>query len=257
MQTIDIFEWTFSPSDYFETPFEVVRDDYTMTIDNGRVEARIDALVFDADPSIRDLIHRGLIDRFLGAQVVSFRPYELSDPKRTRLQPDGRRDTFIELKGAAAVASVGTFDVLVTRRDGSVATDSKRERVDRKKTLADLVAFHSPSDAALAAMLVSYSTAIQDPQNELVHLYEIRDCLSTRFGGKASAIASLGLHASEWSKLGQLCNDEPLRQGRHRGTAMSVLRDASEAELQEARKIARNMIQLYLSYLERMASARP
>jgi hypothetical protein len=50
--------------------------------------------------------------------------------------------------------------------------------------------------------------------------------------------------------LGQLCNDEPLRQGRHRGKTGKALRDASENELFEARRIACDMILAYLHYLK-------
>lgn len=255
MSPVYLFEWTFSPPDYFEEPFEVVRGDYRMTIGRGRVEAFVDCHTFDANPAIRDAIHKSLNDRFLGAQIISFRSYELSDPTRTRLHPDGRRDVFIELKGAVAFASGGTVDIHMTSSDGKVVYDSKRERIDGKKALSDLVATHKASDTTLGLMLRSHDAAVRDPQNELVHLYEIRDALSVQFGGKNAVIAVMGVSTSHWSRLGQLCNDEPLRQGRHRGKIGSALRDATEEELQEARGIARTMLQLYLGYLVRKASA--
>jgi hypothetical protein len=52
------------------------------------------------------------------------------------------------------------------------------------------------------------------------------------------------------SRLGQLCNDEPLRQGRHNGRHVATLRDATDAELVEARGIAQNMIEAYVAHLE-------
>jgi hypothetical protein len=55
---------------------------------------------------------------------------------------------------------------------------------------------------------------------------------------------------AEAGRFRDLCNDEPLNQGRHGGTASGPLRDASQSELDEARGIASAMIEGYLSYLE-------
>jgi len=94
-------------------------------------------------------------------------------------------------------------------------------------------------------MLLSYDAGVRDPNNELVHLYEIRDALSTKFGGENSVRAALTITSAQWSRLGQLCNHEPLRQGRHRGKSGEAMRDASEAELAESRSIARAMIEAW------------
>ena len=248
MRTEELFDWTYSPADYFEETFEIVRDNYTMRISPGTVEARVASKTFAENPTIRDEIQAALNDRFLGAQLITFRPYELSDSRRTRVHTNGRKDVFIELKGGVAIASGGTVDIRVTNADG-VVYDSKAERTAAKRRLADLVQLHRPSSPALAAMLTSFGNAIRDPQNELVHLYEVRDALSAELGGKSDAIATLGLAASAWSRLGQLSNDEPLRQGRHRGKGGAALRDATHTELQEARDIARSMLSLYVNHL--------
>jgi hypothetical protein len=248
MSTQELFEWTYSPPDYFEEPFEVVRDDYTMTILPGKVEARVASNTFAGNPAIRDEMHAFLNDRFLGAQLVAFRPYELSDSRRTCVHPDGRKDVFIELKGLAAVATGGTVDIRMTSANG-VVYDSKAERTAAKRRLAELVQLHRSSSPVLTAMLTSFSNAIRDPQNELVHLYEVRDALAAELGGKSNAIATLGITSAAWSRLGQLSNDEPLRQGRHRGKSGVALRDATHAELNEAREIARSMLNLYVNHL--------
>jgi len=92
---------------------------------------------------------------------------------------------------------------------------------------------------------------VNDPNNELVHLYEIRDTLSKKFGGENAACQALNISAAQWSRLGQLANNEPLRQGRHRGKNPGALRDATEAELTEARDITRQFVEAFLEYLER------
>ena len=102
-------------------------------------------------------------------------------------------------------------------------------------------------------MLKSYNASVNDPNNELVHLYEIRETLSKKFGGETVTREALGISRNEWSRLGQLANKEPLKQGRHRGKDVGQLRDATEGELKEARTIARALIEAYLKYLDRQS----
>lgn len=255
MSAVYQFQWTFTPTDYFEDKIEIIRDDYRMTVLDGRAEATVNEEVYDTNPAIRDMMHSSLNDRFLGAQIVSFRAFDLSEPTRTRIHADGRRDVFIEVKSASLVLTGHAPDILITGADGTVVYDSKRQRVNTKKSLSELVAKHKATDTTLASLLKSQDSAVRDPQNELVYLYEIRDALSAKFGGKTAAIASLGISETHWTRLGQLCNDEPLRQGRHRGKSSPTLRDATEGELQEARTIARTMLELYLRLLSNAASA--
>jgi len=92
--------------------------------------------------------------------------------------------------------------------------------------------------------------AVRDPNNELVHLYEIRDALVVKFGGDAATRTTFRISRAQWSRFGARCNDELLRQGRHRGNNAGAFRDATEGELMEARGIARTMIESYLQYLE-------
>ena len=44
-----VLEWHYTPPDFFEQAITVSRDDHTMVIDNGRVEATILAEVYDSD----------------------------------------------------------------------------------------------------------------------------------------------------------------------------------------------------------------
>jgi hypothetical protein len=141
-------------------------------------------------------------------------------------------------------------DIQIIDKDGNVISDSKRDRIEKKKSLAELVATHRATDGLVASMLRSYDAAVRDSKNELVHLYEIRDALSTKFGNESAARSALGISSSQWSRLGQLSNDEPLWQGRHRGKTGGALRDATESELTEARAIARAMIEAYLRHID-------
>jgi len=253
MRAVVVFEWSFTPPDYFEVPIEIVRDDYTLTIAHGRVEARLDSAAYEANPSIRQTLHEGLNDRFLGVQLLTHRAYKLSPSTMTRVHPDGRKDVFFEAEPGRYVITGHPVDLQVRDKDGNIISDSKRDRIEKKSSLADLVSTYRASDETLASLLRSYDAAVRDPNNELVHLYEIRDALSVKFGGDKGARSALSISSADWSRFGLLCNIEPLRQGRHRGKKGAALRDATESELVEARRIARGMIEAYLLHLDSVA----
>ena len=48
----------------------------------------------------------------------------------------------------------------------------------------------------------SYTAAVNDPNNELIHLFEVRDSLSKEFGGKKAAISALNISTKELQELG-------------------------------------------------------
>jgi hypothetical protein len=170
-----------------------------------------------------------------------------------RLHPNGKRTVTIAPESCVVKVSVGPVDIIVKDKDGNVVGDTRRERIKKKKKLADLAEKHRPGNPVVEAILNSYKTAVNDPNNELVHLYEIREALSKNFGGDAATRSALGISGNAWSRLGQLANKRPLQQGRHRGKNVSALRDATEGELKEARLIARTLIENYLEYLERQS----
>ncbi len=153
----------------------------------------------------------------------------------------GRRVLKMSQKGKTIVI-IGTLD---TKSEEALYL---KERIERRIELAQRASVFI-TDTVANAILRSYSAAVNDPKNELVHLYEIRDALSQHFGGESAATTALQISSAQWSRLGQLSNNEPLTQGRHRGKQLGVLRDATNAELTEARDIARAMIESYLAYL--------
>lgn len=224
------------------------RDDYTMVIDNGKVKATINAAFFDAKPNMRDTLHGELKARFLAIQLLNHRRYELSRPTMLRLRPDRSGDVFIELKGEEIRPSNGLVDNQNLDANGNVIFDSRGERIKKESHLADLISAHS-GDGLLGALLESHQHSVHDPNNELVHLYEIREALCKRFGGRKPTQAALRVTDDNWGRFGRLCNDEPLRQGRHRGKKIETLRDATRSELEDARAIARSMIESYLRQL--------
>lgn len=251
MRDIVVLGWTYSPPDYFEEPIHISCNEYIMIIDHGKVEAKIKPEFYDKKHKMRDVLQDALNDRFLGVQVLTHKPYELSKASMYRLHPDGRKDiTIFPEPGIIRVVS-GTVDFVVKDKDGNIKSNSRKDRIEKKKEIADLAEKYRAKDPIVASLLNSYKSAVNDPDNELAHLYEIRETLSTKFGGEAQTRGTLGVSSSQWSRLGLLANNEPLKQGRHRGKSAGALRDATEGELKEARAIARTLIEAYLDYLEK------
>lgn len=250
MDDVVVLEWRFSPPDYFEEPVHIERDDYVMSINNGTAEARIKPEKYDQDQDMRDKLSAALKDRFQGAQLFSHKPYELSKASMSRLHPDGRRDIYVFADPISVGISIGVVDTVMTDKDGKVTSDSRRERIRKKQGLAELAEKYCRKDPFVASMLKSYGDAVNDPANELVHLYQIRDSIAKQFGEESRARNVLGIRQKRWSRLGKLANDEPLKQGRHRGKNPGALRDATEEELREARSIALELVEAYLNHLE-------
>jgi hypothetical protein len=245
MKEVFILQWTFTPEDYFEEPVDFEQQVGIFHIENGKIEARIPLELYPEDHSLRNVLHAELDARFLAVQVISHRPYVLKKSNVAKLYPDGRRDVWAFLEGTTAIFFTGRADAVLTCANGSVVRDTKREGIELKKTFAQSAAKYF-DDSVVNAVLRSYSSAVQDPRNELVHLYEILEALSVHFGGDGNARGALGVSRAKWSRLGRLANNEPLNQGHHRGEKVGLLRDASKQELNEAREIARALIEGYL-----------
>ena len=55
--------WDFSPPDYFEEAINIKRNNYVMTIDNGKVDARIDHNIYNKQQKMKDDLHKTLNTR--------------------------------------------------------------------------------------------------------------------------------------------------------------------------------------------------
>jgi hypothetical protein len=244
MDALLTLEWSYTPADFFEAPVDYTAPNYSVHIADGRALA---TFTIDQPDSVFPSVHNALEARFLGAQTVRNRPFQLSSYSTTRKRSDGSSEISISMSDTLH-ATIDAVDVVVQDAGGNVTSDTKADRIKATAELAELAAAHI-NDTVAAALLKSYNEAINDPSNELTHLYEIRDALSRKFGGDEGARSTLKISRNEWSRFGTLANDEPLNQGRHRGKKLGQLRDATQAELAAARGIARRMTLAYLKYL--------
>ena len=183
-------------------------------------------------------------------QIMSHKKFILSKPSQRELREDGTRHLFIEARMVASTHTAGSVDLVIQDKDGNVITDTKRERLNKQKWFAEVIDKHRTMDNTLDHMLKSYQMAVKDPNNELVYLYEIRDALSARFGNDKKAMQNLGISKKRWKIIGNLANNEPLEEGRHRGKSAGDLRPANIHELSMARKSVTSFMEKYLIFLE-------
>lgn len=243
-------EWKYSPEYYLEEPILISFEEGDLEIKVGVAIANTDPNLYHSNSSLREELTRQIENRLHAVQIMTHKDFELSKPSRTDIREDGKKNHFVELESCVMTTSFGTIDLVVKDKDGNVVSDTKKERLDRQSLFSTLVDKYRKSDATLDQLLKSYQKSVKDPDNELVHLYEIRDSLSERFGSKSNAIYKLGITSNEWDEIGKLANSLPLKQGRHRGKAAGALRDAELAELEKARKSVAHLIEKYLEYLD-------
>jgi hypothetical protein len=237
-------EWSYTPVDFFEAPVDYSRPTYQAHIEAGRV---IVTFAGNQSDSVFPVTHKEVVAFFRGAQPFRNKRFDLSGYNVVRKGPDG--SVVVNVSAHLTVhAQVGFADIVARDPAGKVTFDSKLERIKATEHAARLALKHA-TDPVAASVLKSYDAGINDSSNELTHLYEIRDALAKKFGRDNKACSQLAINKTRWSRLGQLANDEPLRQGRHRGRKLGFLRDATEAELNEARALAWEMIRKYLEWL--------
>jgi hypothetical protein len=230
-------EWTYQPADFFEAPYRYANREYELLVEEGRAIA---TLCTPQDPVNEELGTRirAHIENLLLAKQLQVRgKYDLLGPHICQ-HTEGRRNVAIQIPCSAALAFAGQVDFIVQDAAGNIVRDSRAERVAEHTQLLDFITPRLAQSPELREMVKSYSRSIADPSNELLYLYEIRDALSKYYGREEEARAALIISNAEWKRLGRLANEQPLEEGRHRGKHLAGRRDASDAELEDARGIA-------------------
>lgn len=246
MNEILLLEWTFTPTDYFEEDVDFSSEACTIRVNNGRAEARIPSDNYPDDHTVRNVLHAELDARFLAVQMLSHKAYTLSKPNLTKLYPDGSKGVCVFVEALTLNLSVNHPNLTTTGSNSIEIQNTKRERIKSRVEYSNLAAKYY-SDPIVQSILKSYAAAVNDPRNELIHLFEVIDTLKKTFSNdREKARRAIDVSKEQWDRLWKLANDEPLNQGRHRGKHPGTLRDATDSELDEARRIASKMIQGFL-----------
>jgi len=245
-------EWTYTPEDFFEEPFIKKVGEYEFNIYEGKANAFLRGTTYDNDHLIEDRIYQVLEDIFLAAKAINQKKYNLLKyPNLIRTDNEGKRAITMRASPGYYAITGHAPDIKITNASGKVIKSTKEERINSIKNFVSRVLPYLPYNPTLKRILVSHGNASSDPKNELIHLYEIRDALVREFGNERETRKSLGIDRKKWSRFGQLANDLPLKEGRHRGNADEALRNASKEELNEARAFAKKLIESYLDYLDK------
>lgn len=246
-----VVEWKFEPMDYFEKHFTISYNNFDIEIKSGNATLRIDPKYIDKIDVIIGELNQNLESRFLAVQVLTHQKFNLSKPFRYDLMKDGKRIKFFTSDTLNITSSTSSVDLIIHNKNGSVLSDTKLERIEKKKWFSELSAKYRVKDQTLNKMLKSYSSSVSDPNNEMVHLYEIREAVKEKFGSENNAKSKLGITKNEWRDFGIITCNRPLLQGRHRGKNVGRLRQATVSELNYVRKIASKIIENYMILLEK------
>ncbi len=239
-----VLEWTYQPTTYFEAPYSYSTSDYTIAVADGKVTV---TLIAPQNPVKTDLLRvvEGQVGTiFAGRQLQTHQLYKLAGPATYQHHANGRKDVAVLLGVGKMVTAGLDCDIAITGASGEIIQDTRAERIAEDARFLDSVA-QKGQDPLLQSLLSSHSAAVNDPANELVHLYEIRDALAKHFGSEPAARTQLKIPKLQWQRLGFLAAAAPLKQGRHRGAHLGNLRDATQQELGEARRIVRGWIEKY------------
>jgi hypothetical protein len=248
-RSLDYFlQWHFTPKDYFEEDGILDVEGLRVTFGSGIAETHIPRARFDSDKEIRERLHNAVRKRFLMAQVLTHLPFVLSSPSLARWEEAGNLAVFMFPLPANVEAIVPPPDLVLTDASGKIVRDTRAERIGAKREMGAAAAVLAQSDPLFSSLLESYSKAVEDPTNELVHLFEIKEALATHFGGEAQLSSILQISRTRISEFGGICNHSVLSQGRHRGKSIVSLRWASESELALARAVAKEFIVTYLKH---------
>jgi len=243
-----IIQFEYKPVDYFETRFQDSNAKYTLNIENGIVEINLfapqDVVPKLLQKEITDKIHAILNARM----VIKHEPFELGSINIQQHYPNGTINTHRTIAGVASVIKFKTYapDIVIKDADRKIIRDTKAERIAQEEIFMKLSADIVNKNPLVKKLFDSYKSAVIDPKNELVYLYEIRDSLKGLYGSEKKALKQLNFPKSKWNRLGSLSNVEPLMEGRHRGLNEN-LRHATDEELSEARKIVHELITAFLS----------
>ena len=260
-------EWQYTPADFFVDPFREHVLDCDMQIGDGTALATIPAEVYEKTPSLRQQLHRFLDARLKVQQFKTARAYQLDDGSLTEFHDDGKRTRHLTMFISANISvsadlkitdSTGRtiFDSSAERARARLAHEQKRRDLETldKQLAVDIEQYYRKhtrrEETVVSSLLSSYLASCNDPENELVHLYEIRDAIKKRFGGEISARQALAVSKAEWSEFGRLADNEPLAQGRHRGSFSGRLRAATDEELVAARLFAKKLLRSFLQYVD-------
>lgn len=262
MSKESVFTWAFEPENFFrlgEEELECELGDCRLVIRDGVVDAVVpDLRAVEGWPNLHD-IKRGLrrgIEQFLDSQAIwTHKTYQLSyETCAIPASLDDALDRVLRVSATQGVKVIGYVASQVVGPDGKVVSDSRAERKRRSKEFGRLTRAYYEHDPTAYFIIRRYRTAIEDPDNEFIHLFDILEALKDRFDEGGREIRQrLDVDKDKFNAFCTLANnpnEKPVLQGRHKGRNIEELREATDEELSIARHVARELVFEYLRFLD-------
>ena len=235
-----VLEWAYQPADFFEFPYRMTMPDCEIQIQDGTVRVTLNSPLDPVPDALKSRIALEIEAIFRIRRLRTHKRFELKGSHTIQFAKDGGRR--IDMSGTCVAKATVRADMIALDSAGNVVQDTRAERIAADARFVDELAPKISRSPLLKVLVGSYSAAVEDPPDELTHLYEIREALARHYRDDHRAQKTLGITKADWKRLGQLANDEPLQQSRHRGKHLPSIRPATEAELEEAREISRRLI---------------
>jgi len=252
--------WGYSPKNALEKVYTFNADEFRLEINKGNA-----IMIFD-DPNLdfEKIDRKKIKEKYKPYVISALRALGVITDKNIsfhnngfaiiQYNSDGSKNAhYIEELVISAPSSV-SLEIVHKDSDGNVIFDSNEKRIKDRNEFVDKILNNCVNDRTLQQLLVSYSNALNDPDNEFFYLYEIRDGLSRAFNTHKEAISKLNIdEKKEWRKLGDIANNKPYKESRHRGKLIEkhgILHSAPDSVKKEARNIAKKMIIKYIDYLK-------
>jgi hypothetical protein len=221
--------WSYEPKDFFHDKLESTGPHGKYSIEDGTVDVKL--LTDESPPDwLITSIEAELHDIFKLNALISRRSYSLNCPS---LQTP--TETKVYIRGVSLKTSVG--DV---RAHSGNEPDPAIVFIDRIKP--------HMGDTTMRLLIDSYLKSIDDPQNEFVYLYEVREKLQFHFGTIKLMTDTLNIDKTDFDRFGVITCVQPTEQSRHRGK-FEQMRPATQEELNNCRAFIKDIIEKYALHL--------
>ncbi|KJZ21090.1 hypothetical protein [Loktanella sp. S4079] len=231
----------YQPSDFFEEPVEQELLSGQISISNGKVQGQFPHSAHRISDELLVEIKAAIQTVFYAHGMQTRRNHALSE----LTNPDGRSDTLIHASPAKIDIVGGDINVVVRSADGIVIYDAGTARRNAHKKFLDDVNMLG-NDQVLSKMLQSFAAAQTDPDNLLVHLFEIKETLASEYSGSDKIAGSLRVSKTKLKKFAKIANNKDYLEGRHRGQSLATS-PAPKSEIEWAMNFAQVLIQKYVA----------
>jgi hypothetical protein len=253
-----VMTWRYSPSGYLGDLDVLVVKGYEIVISHDDVKVRIPAHLYDGTTDSFNEVEEILEKLFDSAMVANNSKYSISCKSINNYPGDGTEGVVLWPQNCVHSQFVKSVAIKQYDKDGRLVYDYEEEERKRKEQeiqmrneLASRLSYLSAAvigDKTAIKIVGSYKASLDNDQYALVHLYEIRDALSTHFKGKKAAIKALNITKSDWDRIGDLANSEAVKGSRHEGKFSGPLSELSESLVKEAQRAAQKLVLAYFEY---------